>query len=74
MAVFIFLCPFFSGNEEAGHLRRVGMSGVGWSRSKKSRSLGKVLRKMGWDASQGLEGSNKSPAELGVHKILAVLA
>lgn len=37
----------FSGNEEAGHLRRVGVSGGGWTGPEKSERLARTLRKMG---------------------------
>lgn len=53
-------CPVFSGKQEAGHLRRVGVSGVGWRRFEKSKSLAEALRKMGRETSQGLKAAIKA--------------
>lgn len=50
--------PVFSGNEESGCVW------IGWSRSEKSKSLAKALRKMGGGTSQGLEGIVKAQLSL----------
>lgn len=53
-------CPVFSGNQETGHLRRVGVSGVGWRRFEESKTLAEALRKMGQETSQGLQAALKA--------------
>lgn len=64
----------FSGSEEAGHLRRVGVSGEGGVGLRKVRGWQKHSGKWERSSSQGLEGSRKSSAELGGYKMLAALA
>lgn len=60
----VWQCPVFSGKREAGHLRRVGVSGVGWRRFEKSKSLAEALRKMGRETSQALEAAIKAQLSL----------
>lgn len=50
--------PVFWGNEESG------CAWIGWSKSEKSKSLAKALRKMGEETSQGLEGVVKAQLSL----------